>query len=79
MGKEKMVMNLISIDQLEQSLNEGLTCYSLVAQETEPKIELQIPGHVRSILEEFSDVLSKDLPGELPPMRDIQHAIDLVP
>jgi len=79
MGKEKMVMNLISIDQLEESLNEGLTCYSLVARETEPKIGLQIPGPVKPILEEFSDVLSKDLLYKLPPMRDIQYAIDLVP
>ena len=32
-----------------------------------------------SILAEFGDVLPKDLPGELPPMRHIQNAIDLVP
>ena len=60
-------------DQLEQSLNKGLTCYALVARETEPKIELQIPCHIKPILEEFSDAFPKDLPGELPPIRDIQH------
>ena len=31
------------------------------------------------ILAEFGDVFPEDLPGELPPMRHIQHAIDLVP
>ena len=72
-------MNLISHDQIEKSLNEGLTCYALVARETEPETELQIPGHIRPILEEFSEALPKNLPGELSPMRDIQHAIDLVP
>ena len=35
-GKGKLVMNLISPDQLEQNLNEELTCYALVTQETEP-------------------------------------------
>jgi len=50
-GKDKMVMNLISHDQIEKSLNEGSTCYTLVARETEPKIEVQIPGHNKSILE----------------------------
>ena len=31
------------------------------------------------ILAEFGDVFPEDLPGELPPMPHIQHAIDLVP
>ena len=44
-SKGKMVMNFISLDQLEKSLSEGLTCYALVAQETETETELQISGH----------------------------------
>jgi len=39
---------------------------------------LQISEHIKPILEEFFEVLPKDLPGELPPMRDIQYAIDLI-
>ena len=30
------------------------------------------------MLQEFQDVFPKELPNQLPPMRDIQHAIDLV-
>ena len=78
-GKSKMVMNLISHSQIERSLNEGLTCYALVAREAEPEAEMQISEHIKLMLEEFSEVLPKDLSGELPLMRDIQHAIDLVP
>lgn len=33
----------------------------------------------RGLLAEFSDVLPEELPSELPPIIDIQHAIDLIP
>ena len=74
-----MVMNLISHDQIEKRLNDGSTCYALMAREAERKIEVQISWHIKPILKEFSEILPQDLPGELPSMRDIQHAIDLVP
>jgi len=48
------------------------------AREAEPKIKVQISGHIKPLLEEFYEILPKDLPGELPLVRDIQHAIDLV-
>jgi len=64
-------MNLISHNQIKKSLNKRSTCYALVAREVEPETEVQIPGHIKSILEEFSKVLPRDLSGELPLMRDI--------
>ena len=44
-AKGRMVMNLISHDQIERSSNEGSTCYALVAREAEPETEVQVPGH----------------------------------
>jgi len=52
--KEKMVISLISHDQVEKSLNEGSTYYALEAQEAKLKTELQFLRHITPILEEFS-------------------------
>ncbi|XP_019168246.1 PREDICTED: uncharacterized protein LOC109163967 [Ipomoea nil] len=38
-----------------------------------------IPCELHSLLKEFSDVVPEDLPDGLPPLRDVQHQIDLVP
>ncbi|KAF2289533.1 hypothetical protein GH714_036911 [Hevea brasiliensis] len=39
----------------------------------------QLPVEVKSLLEEFHDVVPNELPNKLPPIRDIQHHIALVP
>ena len=49
----------------------------LVAKECMQPIE--IPREVEAILEEVKDICSKELPNCLPPLRDIQHQIDLIP
>ena len=38
-----------------------------------------IPLEVQPVLNGFYNVIPKELPNELPPMQDIQHAIDLTP
>jgi hypothetical protein len=37
------------------------------------------PPEVQAVLDEFKDLTQVELPLQLPPMRSIQHAIDLVP
>jgi len=39
-------------------LNEGSTCYALVAREAEPNIKVQIPGYITPILEEFFEIVT---------------------
>ncbi|XP_020094893.1 uncharacterized protein LOC109714604 [Ananas comosus] len=54
--------------------------YALVVREVEkPSLEPDLPLNLRNLLSDYSDLTPDELPDELPPMRDIQHAIDLVP
>ena len=72
-------MNLICPKELERAVNQDSIIFALVVKEAalynfeEPRKE------VRSVFQEFQDVFPKELPNQLSFMRDIQHAIDLVP
>ncbi|GKF38748.1 transposon ty3-G gag-pol polyprotein, partial [Tanacetum coccineum] len=39
----------------------------------------KIPNVILRLLSSFQDIMPEELPNKLPPMRDVQHAIDLVP
>ena len=43
------------------------------------KQEVDIPPVVANLLQEYADVFLKDLPPGLPPLRGIEHQIDLIP
>jgi hypothetical protein len=40
---------------------------------------LDLPRHIKELLEEFKDVFLDELPKGLPPIHGIEHQIDLVP
>ena len=40
---------------------------------------IDVPLEVKNFLDDFVDMVPDELLSELPPLRDIQHAIDLVP
>ena len=40
---------------------------------------MEIPEKVQQLLKGFEELISDELPNELPPMRDIQHQIDFIP
>jgi len=78
--KEKMTgLNLIGARELEKDINEGAPIWMVAAKETMDHTPVEHPQEVVQLLKEFEDVFPEDLPDNLPPLRDIQHAIDLVP
>jgi hypothetical protein len=45
----------------------------------EPNKEVVLPAEIEQLLADYMDVVPKEVPHGLPPMRDIQHAIDFIP
>ena len=77
-SKPKEKNSLLSKSELEKEIRVSLDVMALVVVE-ETESEKEIPKEVKPILEEFFDVVPEEIPHGLPPMRDIQHQIDLVP
>ncbi|XP_020677004.2 uncharacterized protein LOC110095705 [Dendrobium catenatum] len=71
-------LNLLTAKDLGTKLESGATLYALVAREVSVTQEEPVPEEVRELLETFADVFPEDLSHQLPPLSDIQHAIDLV-
>ena len=72
-------LNLISAKELKREIDRGSPVWILVTKEAQDQPKLEYPKEILDLLEEFKDVYPEDLPDQLPPLRDIQHAIDLVP
>ncbi|XP_020887735.1 uncharacterized protein LOC110230088 [Arabidopsis lyrata subsp. lyrata] len=67
--------------ELDESFKETNCFYPVVIKGlmSAVKEEMSIPEDVLEILEEFKELIVDELPNELPPMRDIQHQINLIP
>ena len=60
-----------------------LPCYALVCSSMLVSLDdapsLDVSPVVANLLQEYADVFPKDLPPGLPPLRGIEHKIDLIP
>nr|CAD1832771.1 unnamed protein product [Ananas comosus var. bracteatus] len=63
---------------IDGELSISSEAYALLLVE-ENKIENTIPPIIVPLIHEFKDVIPEEIPTGLPPMREIQHCIDLVP
>ncbi|XP_057249992.1 uncharacterized protein LOC130591095 [Beta vulgaris subsp. vulgaris] len=71
---------LVSAKEIEKELEEEHEGYLLMAKEVEGEQQpYKVPKHLEHVLDEYSDVFPQDLPPGLPPIRGIEHQIDLVP
>ncbi|XP_077250030.1 uncharacterized protein LOC143889637 [Tasmannia lanceolata] len=82
LNQEKRV-SCLSRQEFEQELLGtdlifALITSPMVMDHEEPDIKT-LPSHVKRVVEEYRDVFPDELPPGLPPMREIQHQIDLMP
>ena len=70
--------NLLSRVEMNKIVNESMEGYALVVLEENEEVS-HIPPLAQPLLQKFSYVVPQEMPHGLPPMRDIQHCIDLVP
>ena len=63
---------------LKQSFYLLLSRETSLSTTTIPTFE-NLPPKVQELLQEFGDIFPKEIPPELPPLRGIEHQIDLVP
>ncbi|KAI9157827.1 hypothetical protein LWI28_028681 [Acer negundo] len=68
---------LLSFSEFELEMGDAETVYLLLTKEVDTKVE--IPAAAAPLLVEFADLFPAELPEGLPPLRDIQHHIDLEP
>ena len=61
----------------EELVKGSYVCVVILSLESSSPSK-QYPTEVQLLLKEFNDVFSEELPNKLPPMRDVQHAIDLI-
>ncbi|XP_059428546.1 uncharacterized protein LOC132162315 [Corylus avellana] len=76
--KEKLVLLSTGSEFIEE-VKEAQDIIALVTEGTPGSVSQEVPEIMRLMLEEFQDIMPKEMPEGLPPMRDIQHYIDLVP
>ena len=72
-------LNIISPKAFERVTVQESIVFVIVARELHGKTREEQLEEVKLVLQEFKDVFPEELPDHLPPIRDIQHAIDFVP
>ena len=73
-------LHILICKKFEREEIETGICLALMTKEVpSDSLIVDVPLEVKNLLVDFVDMVPDDLPSELPPLRDIRHAIDLVP
>jgi hypothetical protein len=73
---------ILSPQKFQRALLDSQVVFMLVSRIIDAGRETGkecLPTTLQHLLQQFKDVFPEELPSQLPPLRDVQHAIDLVP
>ena len=68
----------MTMSQFTQAMQEKKMVFMLITREKKQG-DNNSPMELSDLLNEFQDIMPAEIPNQLPPMREIQHAIDLIP
>ena len=66
------------MQQFSQAIHEDNMVLVIVSRDVKQEDNI-IPIEFSTMLEEFQDIMLDEVPNQLPPMREVQYAIDLIP
>ncbi|KAI0520337.1 hypothetical protein KFK09_007809 [Dendrobium nobile] len=77
---KQTALHVVSGNALLHCWRESAPLFALVVTEphTTPR-QQDVPAEVQNLLQHYKEISPAELPAGLPPLRDIQHQIDLVP
>lgn len=75
--ESRPLVTLITKEQFKVTAEEAQNMRFVLLFESNG--ETILPVEIKQLLAEFPDVVPEEIPPGLPPMRDIQHAIDFIP
>lgn len=75
---EKPVM-ILSRSQFSEVLRSAYVVCVVIRTPSTKAVTFDVPAAFRALITEFNDIFPDELPAGLPPLRDIQHCIDLAP
>ena len=77
--KKTNSISLITTKAFSQDVKKGAPFVILATKKITKESNTAIPSEVTLVIVEFADVFLEDFSEKLPPMCDMQYAIDLVP
>ena len=74
----KEAVPVLTMQQFSWVLHEADMLLMVIKREVK-QVDGNIPTEFTAMLEEFQDIMPGEVSKQLPPMREVQHAIDLIP